>query len=471
MRLSVPFLLAFASLTVGALAGHEQAPAADPPAASPSDLLTGDWGGLRPSLAAHGVVPAVSYIGEVMGNTTGGFRRATIYEGLLTLGLDVDLQKLVQWQGGKFHIGALLPHGAGLTQKALGDVGVVSYIDAYDGMRLDTVWLEQSFGGDRFSLRAGVLAADDEFYQFAPEVVFVHAAYGWPSALGLNVPLPTYPYACLGARLKAQLGSWSYVMVGAFDGNPAPAVFHDPSPNAVSSTDFNKHGTSFALRRDEGAFLIAEGGVHFNDPPDPNAPAASQADGKKAVKEVRGLFTIVKVGIGYDTDTFSDSYDATVIALGSPTAPDRARARGGEWAVYTQIGRELYREPGSDSQGLIAFLQGVYKPPDRNTYDFSGESGLVYTGLIRGRDDDQCGIGCALIHASAPNVAATRDANRALGSTSAVSPYELAIEATYNAHLRPGVWLQPDVQFIVHPGATSAHGNAFVIGLRTTINF
>jgi porin len=239
----------------------------------------------------------------------------------------------------------------------------------------------------------------------------------------------------------------------------------------VPSTDFNKHGTSFALRRDEGAFLIAEAGVHFNDPPDPNAPPATQSDGKKAVKETRGLFTSVKVGVGYDTDTFSDSYDAAVIGLGSPTAPNLARARGGDWAVYTQIDHELYRESGSDSKGLSAFLHATYMPPDRNAYDFSGELGLVYTGLIPKRDDDMCGIGCALIHASAPNVAATRDANRALGSDTVVQPYEMAIEATYNAHLRPGVWLQPDVQFIVHPGITNAHGNALVIGLRTTINF
>ncbi|MEZ0255720.1 MAG: carbohydrate porin [Chthoniobacter sp.] len=472
MRLSALSLLVFAGLTASVQAGHEltQLPS-DPPPPSPGDVLNGDWGGARSALANRGIVPSLSYVGEVMGNTTGGFRRATIYEGLLTLGLDVDLQKLVNWQGAKFHIGGLVPHGAGLTQKALGDVGVVSFIDAYDGARLDTLWLEQSFGGNRFSLRVGVLALDDEFYQNTAEGLCVHAAYGWSSALGLNVPLPTYPYACLGARLKAQLSSWSYVMVGAFDGNPAPGVFHDPSPNAVSSTDFNKHGTAFSLRRDEGAFLLAEAGVHFNDPPDPNAPPVPQTDWKKAVKEPRGLFTSVKVGVGYDTDTFSDSYDATVIGLGSPTAPDRARARGGDWAVYTQVDQELFREPGSDSQGLSAFLHGTYMPPDRNAFDFSGEAGLVYTGLIPKRDDDQCGIGCALIHASAPSVAATRDSNRATDTNSAVSPYELAFEATYNAHLRPGVWLQPDLQFIVHPGATNAHGNALVIGLRTTINF
>jgi porin len=460
---------ALAGFGAGAFAGDDPAPPSTLPLST--DVLTGDWNGVRCSLANHGVVPSLNYVGEVMGNATGGFRRATIYEGLVTLGLDVDLQNLVGWQGAKFHVGSFVPHGAGLTQKALGDVGVVSFIDAYDGVRLDTLWLEQCFCDQRFSLRAGLLAVDDEFYQTNAESVFVHAAFGWPSALALNLPLPTYPYACPGVRLKVQPTGWSYAMLGVVDGNPAPGVFHDPSPNAAPSNDFNKHGTAWALRRDEGAFFIAEAGVHFNDPPGPPALCASAADSKKAMQEAWGLFTSVRVGVGYDTDTFSDAYDAALIGLNAPGAPARARARGGDWAIYAQADQELYREPGSDAQGLSAFLRGAYMPPDRNAYDFSGEAGLVYTGLLPGRGDDLCGLGFALIHASAPSVAATRDANRAAGSNSAISDYEAVIEATYNAHLRPGVWIQPDVQFVVHPGATNAHGNALVIGLRTTINF
>jgi porin len=289
--------------------------------------------------------------------------------------------------------------------------------------------------------------------------------------LGLNIPLPTYPYSCLGARLKAQPTSWSSVMIGVFDGNPAPGVFRDPSPNAVPSNDFNKHGTSLTLRRDEGAFLIAEGAIHFNDPPDPKGLCAPAADGKKAVTVSRGMFTSVKGGMAYDTDTFSDSYDAALIGLRSASAPVRARARGGDWAVYGMVDRELYRKEGTDGEGLSAFLHAAYMPPDRNAFDFSGEAGLDYTGLLAGRSDDVCGLGFALIHASAPNAAAVRDASRADGTHLATSDFEAVIEATYNAHLRPGVWLQPDVQLVIHPGATSARGNALVIGLRTTITF
>ncbi|MEI9898212.1 MAG: carbohydrate porin [Chthoniobacter sp.] len=469
MRLHVLPLLAFAGVAAVALAGDDP----PPPSAGgpPVDVLTGDWSGVRCSLANHGVVPSLSYLGEVMGNTTGGFRRATIYEGLVTFGLDVDLQKLVGWQGAKFHVAGLDPHGAGLTQKALRDVGVVSSADAYDGVRLDTLWLEQSFGNQRFSLRAGLLAVDDEFYQTASEAGLHPCGFWLVVDSRFECPVAHLPILRPGARLKMQPTRWSYAMVGAYGGNPAPGVFHDPSPDAVPSTDFNKHGTQWSLRRDEGAFLIAEGAVHFNDPADPVALCAPAGDGKKAATETRGLFTSVKAGVAYDTDTFSDAYDAELIGLGSAGAPARARARGGDWAVYALADRELYREPGTDAQGLSAFVHATYMPPDRNAYDFAGEAGLNYTGLLPRRGDDVFGLACAIIHASASSADAVRDANRADGTHLATPDYEGVLEATYNAHLRPGVWLQPDVQFILHPGATSERGNALVIGLRTTITF
>jgi porin len=472
MRSAILAAVVFASAI--AHAGQDTSPPGAPDAASPPDVLGIDVDGLRPWLGNHGVTPALSYVGEVLGNTTGGFRRATIYEGLATFTLDVNLQQFTGWngfEGLKFHVSALDIHGAGLTQKALGDVGVVSSIDAYDGIRLDTLWLEQSFDHQRFSLRVGVLAVDDEFYQSAAENLFVHANFGWSSILGLNVPLATYPYAELGARLRVQPTDSSYVMLGVYDGNPAPAVFHDPSPDAVPSTDFNKHGTQWALRRDEGAFLIGEVGFHFNDTPDPNAPASPPGNGKTVVPPPRDKFTSLKGGVAYDTDTFSDAYDAALISRGSAAAPARARSRGGDWAVYAQFDRELYRVPGTETQGLTAFLHGTYMPPDRNAYDYCAETGLVYTGLLAKRADDLLGLGFSIIHASAETTAAVHDANRADGTHNAAPDFEAVLEATYNAHLRPGVWLQPELQFLLHPGATSEHGNAFIIGLRTTINF
>jgi hypothetical protein len=52
--------------------------------------------GLLPNpLQRYGVKFAATYIGEVLGNASGGLKQGTIYEGRLNLAVDVDLQKLV----------------------------------------------------------------------------------------------------------------------------------------------------------------------------------------------------------------------------------------------------------------------------------------------------------------------------------------------------------------------------------------
>lgn len=43
----------------------------------------------------YGVKFAATYIGESLGNLSGGLKRGTVYEGRLNLAVDVDLQKLV----------------------------------------------------------------------------------------------------------------------------------------------------------------------------------------------------------------------------------------------------------------------------------------------------------------------------------------------------------------------------------------
>ncbi len=457
------------ALAILGTAGAGLAADATPMSLWERDTWTGDWGGLRPQLADHGVVPTLNYIGEVLGNVTGGSRRTAIYEGLVTLSLDVDLQKLAGWSGAKVHIQGYNPHGAGLTQKALGDIGLVSNIDAYDTVQLFTFWLEQSFSDNRFSIRAGILAEDDEFYQSLPAAVFVHSNFGEQASIGLNIPIPAYPIAGPGVRLRINPYACLSALFAAYGGNPASGVLRDPSPDAAPSTELNKHGTHWAWRRVEGALFVAEVNLHFNDLATANP--AMDADANKAEKKPRGLSSSYKVGVAYHTDTFSEAYDKTLIGLSSSLAPAHARARGGDWAIYAMADQELSREPGTEHQGLSAFVHASFVPPDRNAYDFSGETGFAYTGLLPGRTADICGLGVGFIHASSYQAAAVRDANRADGTRFAVPDFETVIEATYNARLAPWLWLQPDVQLILHAGGSSERGNALVIGLRSNITF
>ena len=52
-----------------------------------------------------------------------------------------------------------------------------------------------------------------------------------------------------------------------------------------------------------------------------------------------------------------------------------------------------------------------------------------------------------------------------------VPDYEAVLELTYRAQITPWFALQPDVQWIIHPGGSTAIDNALVIGLRAAVSF
>ncbi|MFZ9645696.1 MAG: hypothetical protein ACO29M_03350, partial [Fluviibacter sp.] len=61
--------------------------------------LFGDWAGLRPLLDNYGVSFTLNQTSDYLGNTRGGIKQGFMYDGLLDLELDVDLNKLMGWRG------------------------------------------------------------------------------------------------------------------------------------------------------------------------------------------------------------------------------------------------------------------------------------------------------------------------------------------------------------------------------------
>ena len=121
------------------------------------------------------------------------------------------------------------------------------------------MWVEQSFFEGRFSLRAGQITFDSEFAVLdAYGGLFVQSGFGAPEAFSANLPLPAFPNAapCLRLRLEPRKGF--AIQAAVFDGNVAPGLTPDRSPNAAVSTEFNRHGTHWALRPDEGALFVGE---------------------------------------------------------------------------------------------------------------------------------------------------------------------------------------------------------------------
>jgi porin len=98
---------------------------------------------------------------------------------------------------------------------------------------------------------------------------------------------------------------------------------------------------------------------------------------------------------------------------------------------------------------------------------------------VPGRTDDVLTFGVAYAKISRDAAALDRDTLAINGPPYPIRDQEVVFELSYAAQIAPWWILQPDLQYIVHPGGNVPDpdnpnvtvGNAFVAGLRSTIKF
>jgi porin len=409
-----------------------------------SETLLGDWGGGRLTWSDHGFDFTAQYIAELAGNVSGGTRKGTVYNGLLNLAGDVDLEKLAGWNGGLFHVALLYPHGKSLSDKYVNDLFVLSNLDASDDVHLFELWLEQNFADDKFSVRLGQMAVDQEFAFTEQGALFNNSAFGWFPIVGATAPV--YPQGAPGVRLKWQASEASYFQFAVVDGdvNPTDAAGHETNP----------HGVEFRFA--EGAFLIAETGYNW----------ALTDDTKPGA---------VKLGGWYHTaDATHVRLDDTGLSLADPLSSGTPASLSDNWGIYLGAEQVLWKENPDDSesrQGLGIFGRCGYAPSDRNTLGLYLEGGVTRTGLLPGRDADVCGVGIAYGQLSHSLRDLGADGNFFNATSAPLPDYELVIEAEYQLNCGAGCVIQPGIQYILHPGGSHAIANALVLNLRTILEF
>ena len=425
----------------------------DKPSVSP--YLGGDFTGMRKKLSDAGVRWRAIYTTDVLGNVSGGISRGTVFGGRLELGLQADLEKLAGWQGALFNVSSFLIHGRGLSRDHLGNLLAVSNIEALPAARLFELWLEQKVGS-LGSLRIGQLAADTEFIGSEYAGLFINGTFGWPGITGANLPSggPAYPLATPGARIEINLGEQTKLRFGVFNGDPA-----GPGPNDPQ----RRNADGLLFRTGDGAFLITE----------------LQHSYKLGAS---GLPGTVKLGAWYHTGKFDDQRFGTdgrsLANPGSSGIPASLRASWGPYAVVDQM---LARLPGEGERSIGGFFRVSVSPDDRSLIDFYADAGVTVKGLFASRPDDKFGV--AFAFAKISDRARSLDRDTQLFGTLGypIRDYEAVLEMSYKAQIVPGWTIQPDFQYIFHPGGNVPHPNdptmrrpvknAVVVGVRSTVQY
>ncbi|HUN50513.1 MAG TPA: carbohydrate porin, partial [Candidatus Sulfotelmatobacter sp.] len=197
-------------------------------------------------------------------------------------------------------------------------------------------------------------------------------------------------------------------------------------------------------------------------------------------KDAQGLASTFKLGAWAGAGSrFPDQrFDTTGRSLADPLSNGIPRSHASDYGLYGIVDQTLWQAGGGDQRRLAAFARVGGSPSAQNLIDFYSDGGLTYQGLLPERQNDVVGVGVIYSRIGAAARGLDLDARSFGDPGHLVRSGEVAIETTYQIQLAPWWTLQPDLQYIIHPGGTIAPPgtasnspipNALVIGLRTTL--
>jgi len=397
--------------------------------------FTGDWSGLRTRLADEGITFNAQYAAEVWSNVTGDESTGTVYTGVMGLQGNVDLQKLVGWQGASVYTRWYWLTGQDISATNLGNnIFTVSNIAGFPTFRMNELWFQQNFLNDRISIRVGQLGADSQFDLSTYSAVFLNATFGWSPYLSTNIPNggPSYPMGTPGIQVVLTPLEWlSYH--GVFQGN-------------TFAERFNRHGFRWNLSPSNGYSSIHELIFGTNQ-------------GTRA-NNLPGEF---KIGGWFDTAPDTDASSTQPWNYGVYFIADQMLYRVPQPASVSVIANsgKSTAAPSLTNKGLGVFTHIGLAPRNASVINFYVDCGLNYKGLIPTRDNDVLGVAFAYGHLN----------NNPQGNDGSSNPaYETVLEATYQILLAPWLSLQPDIQYVIQASSADIP-NALVLGARATLSF
>lgn len=430
--LAAPALFAFAASPVFARGGD--ASTAQPPAANAPEetdapaiglpTVNETQGRTRP-VSAPSEMPAaeappidlvVVYTADVWHNARGGLRRGWRYLDNLDVTLTVDTERALGWRGATLFVYGIYNNGRALTGDLVGDIQGVSNIETgVSAARLYEAWVEQRFG--RASVKFGLYDLNSEFDEHVTGSLFLNSTHGLGPDLsqsGLNGP-SVFPVTSLALRADYQIDERWRVRAAVLDAVPG-----DPA---------RPQRTVIRLGNGEGALLIGEA--------------------QYSSRNTRAILGYWRYTAGFGP-----------LDPAAPSGPKR-----GNDGLYMMVEQQLSRVAAEGERGLAGWLRLGLADDRFNPIAWNLSGGLVYTGPIAARPEDQFGIAFSQARFGAPY----RAAMAAAGTPGTSSEFKL--EASYRFVLTSWLSIQPDVQYIVNPGGARSLSNALVFGLRTQIGY
>lgn len=431
--------------------------------------LTGNWLGARDTFEDYGLKFKGKYYGAYFGVVDSQRGARGFWDQGLEFGADLNFGKLLGVEGlkGVKGFGGVRwrdPRSAADPNEFVEASSMFNPSNWVSGVQ----WRLLNFGlqissedflgvEDLFVLRGGWLQPQKEFIDQPLSKLFLNNAVNSSKGVGGNIPFSS-SFSTWGGTLEINPIDWYYFKGGLFMAYPG-------------ATSSDNHGLAFEGfgpdQSQNGLMGMVETGVT------PKL-GASELPGKYAVgayywgnrkNSFNGTSQFGQYGFYFQADQM-------LYREPSPAAEPVVYSKGSKNVLMSSgKGGKTFKEPAPEEpklsdQGLSMFNLVSIAPKYNNLYPFYFQSGLVYKGLIPGRDKDQAMFAVAYGSYSYYNTLA----NRARGRTYQPN-YTIFLEWGYRVQINKWAFIQPFAQYAIRPNGSDNVGNATILGFYTGVDF
>ena len=357
------------------------------------------------------------YVADALANVHGGLREGSAWLDYLELAATFDAGRALGVDDLTLFASVVRTNPPTFSERYVGDAMLVSNIDSEYALRVFEAWLDWGFEArGAGSLRAGLYDLNSEFDTTEARGLFINSTYGIGQELaqtGRNGP-SIFPVTALAARLAWMPAEPWLIKFAVVDGVPG-----DPG---------STHRSRWHLSRSEGALLIGE------------------------ITAAAGPVAQLSVGHWRYTEEFAGV---------GPVLPDRTvEFERDNHGTYVTAEFKPRTEPGPGAPRWSAFVRAGEANDRVNVFDRHVAAGVVVEWPWPGVNGSQFGLAASEARVGADY----RSLQHQVGND--LARYERNVELTWRVPIGEHVVLQPDVQYIVNPGAERGIPDAWVVGVR-----
>lgn len=363
-----------------------------------------------------------AWVGDFNNLFSGGTSKADrqSVDSLLILGMTIDTQKLLSWQGGLFGVQLLQFNGQDINQEA----GTVQGYNSLPGPQplnrseLYQLWFRQELFCKKLIVRLGKVVPTLDFNNVMKPVPLQQENVSIPAVTSLIYTpifvnasmlgvLPGYYNSAYGATINfVPVDKW-YLSLGIYDGSLAQGIQTGLTGPIFNNSYFHIGETGFTwlLGKEKLPGTVGLGGWHQS---------------------------------------------GQIIA--SPTLTENGAS--GYYLFGSQ--RLWYKNPGANNSGISGFYQfGANNSGVLPMSQYAG-AGFTFFGLVPQRINDSMGLGGAYSWLN-QNIFPRRT--------------ELLLQAYYQAEVIQGIYAEPVLSYIPHPGAQAGLNAAWAGTFRVIVVF